>query len=205
MSDSVEVTPTKEDETTLQRSKGRRSLSRLFAGLAIGIGLGLVLFSGLKLRTGLDSTEDPASLEEAPAVGSRAPGFELYDLKGNRIGLKDTRGKYVLINFWATWCAPCRIEMPAIQSRFERHKADFTVLAVDFDEPAGVVQAFVDELGLTFPILLDPGAKVQRLYQVRGYPTSVFVDRQGIVRIVHIGLMTETQLDGYLAQLGVGE
>jgi peroxiredoxin len=78
-----------------------------------------------------------------------------------------------------------------------------TVLGVDFDEPEADVRSFRDELGLTFPLLLDPGAKVQELYRVVGYPTTVFVDEQGYVRVVHVGIMSPEQIDRYLAEMGV--
>lgn len=106
-----------------------------------------------------------------------------------------------MLNFWATWCAPCRFEMPAIQDRFDN--TDLQVLAINFDESEDLVQPFVQELELTFPILMDPGAEIQKLYQVRGYPTSVFIDEQGLVQVVHIGILDENQLDGYLQDLGL--
>jgi peroxiredoxin len=137
----------------------------------------------------------------APEVGTPAPDFSLHTPQGERISLSDLRGQVVLINFWATWCAPCRVEMPAIQARYNR--GNFSVLAVDFDESAELVQAFVDDLGLSFPVLLDPGGQIQNLYRVRGYPTSYFVDVEGVIRILHIGDMSETELDNYLSQLGV--
>jgi peroxiredoxin len=136
-----------------------------------------------------------------PEVGALAPDFTLQTPQGDPVKLSELHGQVVLINFWATWCAPCRVEMPAIQARYNR--GDFTVLAVDFDESAELVQAFVDDLGLSFPVLLDPGGEIQNLYRVRGYPTSYFVDAAGIIRVLHIGDMSETELDNYLSQLGV--
>ena len=119
--------------------------------------------------------------------------------------MSDFRGHPVLINLWATWCGPCRLEMPAIQERFELYEEDgLVVLAVDFDEPAKVVEDFRNELGLTFQILLDPGANVQKLYRNRNYPTSFFVDESGVIQVHHIGVMTEGQLDDNLAEIGVG-
>jgi peroxiredoxin len=137
----------------------------------------------------------------APEVGAQAPDFTALTPQGETVSLNDLRGQVVLINFWATWCAPCRVEMPAIQARYNR--GGFTVLAVDFDESAELVQAFVDDLGLSFPALLDPGGEIQNLYRVRGYPTSFFVDADGVIRVFHIGDMSETELDNYLSQLGV--
>ncbi|KAA3647261.1 MAG: hypothetical protein DWQ07_07095 [Chloroflexi bacterium] len=146
---------------------------------------------------------DPSGLEVAPVVDSLAPDFELENIEGELVSLSDYRGKAVLINFWATWCGPCRIEMPAIQSRFEAHSDEFVVLAVDNNEPQEAVAAFFDELQLTFPGLLDPGGEIQELYRVRGYPSSYFVDQNGVVKVIHIGVMTEGQLDDYLSQVGI--
>ena len=95
--------------------------------------------------------------------------------------------------------------MPTIQSRFEEYRDEgFIVLAVNFDEQRGDVQSFRDEFGLTFQTLLDPGAEVQKLYRTRSYPTSFFVDRNGVIQAQHIGVMTEGNLDGNLAQIGLG-
>lgn len=144
----------------------------------------------------------PAFLSEpAPEVGAQAPDFTLQNLVGEEVSLRDLRGQVVLINFWATWCGPCRLEMPTIQARY--NDGGFAVLAVDFDESAEQVQAFMNELGLSLPALLDDGGRVQELYRVRGYPTSFFVDEQGIIRIFHIGEMNADILEDYLAQMGV--
>ena len=136
-----------------------------------------------------------------PQVGSQAPEFSSHTVGGEAVAISDLRGQVVLVNFWATWCGPCRLEMPALQSRFE--STDFALLAVNFDEAPEQVQAFVDELELSFPALLDPGGDIQRLYQVRGYPTTYFLDKEGMVQIQHIGFMNEDQLDGYLNQMGL--
>jgi peroxiredoxin len=148
---------------------------------------------------------DPSTLEVAPVQGALAPDFTLFNLEGEQITLSELRGHPVMINLWATWCAPCRIEMPHIQDRFERYANEgFLVLAVDFDEPAGLVEEFRDELGLTFDVLLDPGAEVQELYRTRSYPSSFFMDANGMIQVQHIGVMTEGQLDKNLAAIGLG-
>ncbi len=139
--------------------------------------------------------------EPSPEEGHPAPDFELQTLQGAPVHLGDFRGQPVLVNFWATWCEPCKEEMPAIQSRY--HKGGFAVLAVDFDESADQVNEFVNELGLDLPVLLDPGGKIQELYRVRGYPTTFFIDADGVIRFFHIGGMSEDVLDDYLSQLGV--
>jgi peroxiredoxin len=179
----------------------------LLAGLAIGAGLGIFIFYLIRIddpSLRLPVLSSGRFLPDSPAIGKPAPDFELQSLSETQIRLSDLGGKVVLINFWATWCGPCRLEMPAIQARYLQHPGELEVLAVNFDEPKEAVQAFVDELGLTFPVLLDPGAGVQDLYRVRGYPTTYLVDPKGVVRVVHIGFMTEKQLDAYLVELGVG-
>jgi len=92
-----------------------------------------------------------------------------------------------------------------LESRSRTHEsAGLTVVGVDFDEPADLVSGFQSELGLTFPIVLDPGARIQTQYQVLGYPTTFFVDRSGVIQFVHVGSMDEGQLDGYLREMGLG-
>lgn len=141
------------------------------------------------------------ALDSAPIEGARAPDFTLVNLEGEPVRLSDLRGEVVLLNFWATWCGPCLLEMPVIEARYQQ--GGFQVLAVDFDEPAERVAAYLVDLGLSFPALLDPGGEIQRLYQVRGYPTSFFIDREGIIQILHVGPLNAAQLDSNLAQLGV--
>lgn len=178
-------------------------------GLILGIGIGLAVFVDFR-RPPPASPEVQSSAPPDPeggllTPGGEAPAFVLNEASGGAVSLEDQRGKVVLVNFWATWCAPCEVEMPVLQQAYEAHRErGFTVLAVDFDEPAGDVQAFGDKLGLTFRLLLDPGGEVQQLYRVRGYPTSVFVDSHGVIRVYHIGVMTEGQLEGYLAEMGFG-
>jgi peroxiredoxin len=178
------------------------------AGLLIGLALGLIYFFGIpaKDETGLLLQPEAPSTTfiPGPYVGAPAPVITAETVDGEQVSLSGLRGKVVILNFWATWCAPCREEMPALQERYEKYKdSDLVVLAVDFDETADDVRAFRDQLGLTFPVLLDPGAAIQQLYRVRGYPTTYFVDRDGTIQVQHIGVMFEDQLDGYLTQLGV--
>lgn len=195
-----------------------RIAAYLLVGLLVGIAFALALFFGFpsaetETSNSVLSTAAPESNESqeigtvvskiAPEIGAQAPDFALRDLEGNEVRLSDYRGRTVLLTFWATWCGPCRLEMPTFEDRYLELKDDgFTVLGLNFDEPVEDVSAFRDELGLSFPLLLDPGGIVQRLYRIRGYPSSIFVDPQGVVRIVHIGLITEGQLRDYLVELG---
>lgn len=170
-------------------------------GALIGLALGLGLFASF---TSAPPTASGTPLAvAAPVVGAPAPDFELETPEGEAIRLSDLKGGVVALNFWATWCVPCRLEMPDLEARAVAHPDDLTVLGVNFDETPEEVIAFRDELGITFPLLLDPGAVVQRLYRVLGYPTTYFVDEQGIIRIQHIGLMSPRQMDEYLKEMGL--
>ena len=117
-------------------------------------------------------------------VGSGAPGFHATDLRtGRPATLADYRGKVVLLNVWATWCLPCRVEMPSME-RLHRNLAgtDFRILAVSIDqEGADNVMAFAGELDLTFDILHDPAGAIQRIYETTGVPESFLIDRDGVI------------------------
>jgi len=132
----------------------------------------------------------------SPREGFSAPDFTLERLNGEPITLSDLRGQVVLINLWATWCPPCRAEMPAIEQVYRDLGAQgFVVLAVNttFQDREADAAAFVTQYGLTFPVLLDRDGAVSNRYQLRGLPTSFFVDRQGVIRSVVVGgPMSET-------------
>jgi peroxiredoxin len=127
--------------------------------------------------------------DPAPELGRPAPDFTLPGLAGKKVRLADAQGKKaVLINFWATWCVPCREEMPTLERLSRDRRSVLDVLAVSVDTVgAAKVRAFVRELGLTFPVLLDPDLAVGRLYRVRALPISFIVDRTGIIRHREIG------------------
>lgn len=123
-------------------------------------------------------------------VGSRAPNFEATDLDGRRVSLSDLAGQVVLLNIWATWCPPCREEMPSMQRLHDRFAADgLRVVAVSIDAapgrtpfgspPGGDVPAFVRQYGLSFDVWLDPEGAIQRTYRTTGVPESFVIDRDG--------------------------
>ena len=126
----------------------------------------------------------------APQQGFLAPDFELQTTTGETIKLSGLRGQAVLVNLWATWCPPCRAEMPAIEKIYNEYKDDgLVVLGVNMtyqDTPANIAP-FVTEYGLTFPILLDETNSVGNVYQLRSLPSSFFIDREGIIQEVVIG------------------
>ena len=121
--------------------------------------------------------------EIGPFEGFVAPDFTLPDIHGKPISLSQFRGKIVFLNIWATWCGPCRTEMPAMEKLYQKFKKeDFIMLAVSIDRQGkSVVIPFLQELGLTFPVLLDPDATIQKLYKIRALPTSIIIDKMGFV------------------------
>ena len=179
-----------------------KRFTRLAAGALILTGLGITVVAGLASGTPWFGT---GLNREEPVVGALAPDFTLTALTGEQVNLAELRGKPVIINFWATWCAPCVIEMPNIQKYFEAYAGEFEVLAVNADEPAPVVQKFIEDVGVTFAVLLDPGAAIQDVYRIRGYPTTFFLDAKGIIRAQHIGLLSEKQIEAYLLMVDIGK
>ena len=131
----------------------------------------------------------PAPWEVEGLRDRPAPGFSLPTLpEAGAKSLADYRGSVVLINFWATWCGPCRREMPALNRLADRYrKQGLSVLGIALDDDPAVVRAFIRRLGVRFTILHDPGQQVASRYKVFAYPTSFLLDRQGIVRAVYLG------------------
>lgn len=134
-----------------------------------------------------------------------APNFNLVNLAGESVLLSDFSGTPVMINFWATWCPPCRNEMPLIESFAKKHDRELIVLAINAGEEEQVVRAFVDETGLDLIFLLDPTNTVANLYRVVGFPTSLFIDENGILKATFIGELDEDLLLSYLEIIGVNE
>jgi peroxiredoxin len=195
------------------KGNGRQPLQIIGGVVLIGAAL-FLLFFGRRLLS--QNGAEPALLSQIPALanlqtgeqfdgllqaGESARDFILNDTTGRPVQLSSLSGQPVILNFWATWCGPCRVEMPDLQAAFERHQADgLVILAINREETAvSVRDFFYDELDLTFTPLLDEAGDVARLYGVANYPTSVFVNSDGVVTAVHLGLMTEEQIEGYLA------
>lgn len=127
---------------------------------------------------------------QAPQEGFQAPDFVLSTLDGDVITLSELRGKTVLVNFWATWCPPCRSEMPAMEQVYSDYGRDgFVILAVNNTQQdrKDDVETFVFQQRLTFPVLLDSTGEVSAQYQVNSMPTSFFIDREGIIQEIVIG------------------
>ena len=152
--------------------------------LLLVLGVAWIILS--RVRDDVAAERDDRS--SLPEKGFAAPDFTLETLDGPAMTLSDLRGQVVLINFWTTWCPPCRAEMPAIQEVYDQYRDQgFTVLAVDLMESDAQVMDFVEEMELTFPILMDRDEGVSERYRIKSIPTTYFVDRSGVIQDIVIG------------------
>ncbi len=147
----------------------------------------LLLLNGFSLSADTESDEPSALQEELMQLGFRvfkqqveAPDFELENLKGETVTLSSFRGNLVFLNFWATWCPPCREEMPSMQTLYEKlEDEDFEIVAVDLQESRRTVADFIEERGFTFPVVIDSSGRTGSEYGARSIPTSYLIDRDG--------------------------
>lgn len=147
----------------------------------------------------VNASSEELARTPAPRVGFPAPDFTLANLDGKPTKLSDFRGQAVFLNFFATWCSPCRAEMPDILATYEENKAKGAlVLAIDLQEDAPTVRNYADSLGLTFPIVLDRSGQVAALYRLTALPTSYFIDKDGVVRDMQIGALSKTLMQNKL-------
>jgi thiol-disulfide isomerase/thioredoxin len=157
------------------------------------------------LPAGLGRGYPAASVESEPQAGGLlqagepAPDFSLVLEDGRSLRLSDLQGKPVVINFWATWCGPCRMEMPELVKAAQDE--DVIVLAVDVQEARGPVEEFAAEFGMTMPVVLDGEGKLRNLYRVPGLPTTYFVDKDGAIVSLVVGPLTPQVLAARLAEL----
>lgn len=126
-----------------------------------------------------------ASADEVSGV---APGFDLVSRDGSRVALSDLEGQVVMVNFWATWCGPCRQEMPQLEALYQRYSGlGFTLLGVNVEEDSSGADKFLAETPVSFPILFDPRSEVSELYNVIAMPSTVLIDKSGNLRFIHHG------------------
>lgn len=169
----------------------------LIGGLLVGVLLGTTVFWGGPGWTA--GAQQPLP----PAIGSLVSDFELPALSGPAQRLSELKGRPVVINFWATWCGPCKEEMPLLNRLAREYPENLVVLGVNYAESVDVVEEFVAEEGITFPILLDEAGQVADLYFVRNYPATFFIDAGGVLRAQHIGLLSENLLARYLELIAI--
>ncbi len=149
----------------------------------------------------LDEQQDITAIQVGLEVGNVVPDFETVTEKGAPISVSDLQGQIVLLNFWATWCGPCRIEMPEFQKQFDRHSNDdFTILAVNNSETVEDVAGFREEFGLTFPLAMDEDGVIQDQFSIFSYPSTFVIDRNGVILARHFGPLTAEQIEQLLNQ-----
>jgi peroxiredoxin len=157
------------------------------------------------VQTSLDVSQFKAAMAKLEADDRRRQeaDFTLTDLQGKTWSLRELKGKVVLVNFWATWCPPCRKEMPDLNTLYQRFKDQgFVILAIS-DEEVGKVKPFIAERNISYPVMLDPGRKVNDLFQVEGIPKSFVYDREGKLVAQSIDMRTQKQFLEMLGQAGL--
>jgi cytochrome c biogenesis protein CcmG/thiol:disulfide interchange protein DsbE len=186
-----------------ETAAARRLSPARVALLAVVVG---VLAVGAWLALTLDLTNRPGAslivVGGSPLLDKPAPDFELVDLDGRTVRLADYAGRPVLVNFWASWCIPCREEFPLFQRVLTRPDAgDLAILGVVYRDSADAARGFMESQGARWPALVDAGEKVAQAYGVALPPMTFYVDRAGIVRAVSYGPPPEGTLEQYLARI----
>lgn len=139
--------------------------------------------------------------DEGVAIGKQLPHAEFTTGRGERVSVADLRGGPAVINFWATWCAPCREEIPVLQAAHAARQGEgFQFLAVT-DEIPTTVRPFMDRLAMTLPVWYDPGGRAGKLYGIQSIPQTFFLNAEGEIVARHVGALTRGQLDAYLDAL----
>lgn len=156
-------------------------------------------FQGLSDNSKIERFKAPGA-GPAPVVGAEAPDFTLKDIAGNEVKLSSLRGKPVMINFWATWCPPCREEIPVITQMYHETEggSKYEVLGVATQSDNSTIKAFEDEFTMDFPLLPDVGSNVVNTYHVLPIPTTFFVDKDGIIRYIQAGGVTREMMEKWL-------
>jgi peroxiredoxin len=178
----------------------RSAVSLILTGMVlIIISFAVVILSAREKLTTSDST----NINPVPrTINAPLPPLELIDINGTEVSLAEMKNQVVLVNNWATWCPPCRAEMPDLQAYFHAHEKDgFILVGINAGDSQGQVEEFVREYGLTFPIWLDPAGKALRVFQNNALPSSYLIDRSGIIRQVWLGAVSLETLEAYVTPL----
>lgn len=169
---------------------------------AVSVAVAVLVGGGIVAGRGL--TRDP-TLVDSPLIGKPAPSFRLPGLDGAEVASAEWSGRVYVVNFWASWCVPCRAEAPHLQSFWERHRAEDVVLVgVVYQDDQDEAEAFRDEFGLTFPQVMDPAGRTALDFGVFGIPETFVVDERGVVMAKLIGGIGPTTLDAVLAEVRAG-
>lgn len=210
-------TPKAQKNGRLPEKKAVRNKNMtILASVAIFTGLSLLLWLGLQPSTAEVAAESaPASVTSAtgveavepkageiPQKGMLAPDFHLTTLEGEAVSLSDYKGQVIAVNLWATWCPPCRAELPGMNAVYDAYKDDgLVMLAVNGREKESLVAEFIESEGFTFPVLLDPEGQVMGIYSVYSFPTTFIIDRDGVIQHVQTGSISASDFEMVIAPL----
>lgn len=188
------------------RNRKAAQKQNIVAMVVVGAGLILIGAAALfALPSGTNAGQEQSGISRTVPVevDFAAPELKLSDLNGDEHALADYRGQVVLVNLWATWCPPCKAEMPTLQSFYEDHQADgFVTIAVNDGDPAEAVTDFAQQYGLTFPVWLDPKYEAtERAFKTLNLPSSFVIDRTGKVRLRWVGEIDRATLEKYVTPL----
>jgi peroxiredoxin len=178
-------------------SHNARPLSIVAGFVCLALAVAILASAGLPERADYTGFTLNDGTRVAPEIGALAPPFEAVLLTGERISLSEQRGKPVILNFWATWCVPCEVEMPELQ-RLQQARSDVRVLAINTGEPASVVGAWAARLQLTLDIVLDTDLRIAQTYQVRGQPVTYIISADGIIQHIVYGATSQDRLEHLL-------
>ncbi len=183
---------------------GSLAIGVAVAALAVAACGGAPAQGGAPGELGVVETPEVSGFKVGVQTGAVARNFRLASADGSTLTLSDLRGRPVLVNFWATWCAPCRAEMPEFERVHRRLGDRLQVLAVNQNESRGQVAGFFQELGLTFPTVIDKGAKVSEAYRLFGLPATYLIDERGVIRSVKFGpFADEAEIEKSLKTVGL--
>ena len=178
--------------TTRKERADSRRRQHIINNILLAAGGLLIVIAAVLLLSHKSSTSS-----SGPArVGKPLGDFSLKDINGQTVHLSDYRGKAVLVNAWATWCPPCKAEMPDLNAYYQAHQADrFMLLAINAGDPASDAAAFASQKGLAFPVLLDPNTRLLNILGIHSFPTSILVGTDGVVKAIHVGMFTPQALE----------
>jgi len=176
-----------------------RLRTQWLALLVVTLAVGLAWISATRVSA---TDINPTGRPPQPVAGHPAPDFQLVSLDGETRSLAEFRGRTVILNFWATWCGPCRVEIPALEATWQGYGGEVVIIGVNIREDAATVSRYVDELGVSYPVLLDTDGTVGRLYNVQAFPTTYIISPDGVVIEPYTGMLSEPLLRTRLADLG---
>ena len=187
----------------------RNDQSKLRIVSLILVGAGLVIFGAIALvilPKSIPATEpivEQSDQDFTPAeLNEKAPDLDLIDLEGKAVSLEDYRGQVILVNNWATWCPPCRAEMPILELYYQEHQDEgFVLIGIEAGEPADEVNEFVENYGISFPVWLDPESKAIIGFRNMALPSSYVINPDGMIVLAWTGTVTRNSLENYLTPL----